>query len=214
MVRSVARRGDPLPVRAVDGGEDLAGMAVVRRLDLLARPGVPLPHRPVRRSRHQARAVRAERGATDLARVPPAGGQQRAGGRVPQARRPILAARGEPRAVRAEGARPDAVVVAVANGRLLPGGRVKHRDPPAACRPVRHASRVPSGLTTTVDGLCPFSGMATRQRTCPASSSKSKAVSSTHAATRRPRRVWATLTRAPAFGAERHVSCARRPPGP
>ena len=98
-----ARRGDPLPVRAVRGGDDLAGMAVVRRFDLPARRGVPLAHRPVRRGRHEARAVRAEGDAEDLARVPPARGEQRAGGRVPQARRPVLAGRGEPRAVRAEG---------------------------------------------------------------------------------------------------------------
>ena len=130
------RRGDPLPVWAVGGGEDLARMAVVGRFDLPAGRGVPLPCRPVRRGRYQARAVRAERGADDLAGVPPAGRQQRAGGRVPKARRPVFAARDEPRAVRAEGVGPDAVAVAVADRRLLAGRRVEHQQPnPLAVRP-------------------------------------------------------------------------------
>ncbi len=140
----------------------------------------------------------------DLARVPPASGQQRAGGRVPQPRRPILAARGEARAVRAEGVSPDAVAVAVANRRLLAGSRVKHRDLPPRRPPAR--ARQPCAVRAHDDGsgLTLGPGLSTRQRTCPASSSKSKAVSSTHAATRRPRRVWATLTLTPAFGADRH----------
>src|SRR5262249_22537884 len=79
--------------------------------------------------RRPGTAVRAESGAEDLARVPPAGGQERAGGRVPHACRSILADRGEPRAVRAESEIPDGVVVDIANGRLLPGCCVKHRDP-------------------------------------------------------------------------------------
>jgi hypothetical protein len=85
------RRGDPLPVRAVHGCGNLAGMAVVSRFDLPARRGVPLAHCSVRRGRHEARAVRAERGAGDLARAPPAGGEQCAGGWVPQARYAIFA---------------------------------------------------------------------------------------------------------------------------
>src|SRR5262249_39560822 len=84
---------------------------------------------PVRRRRHEARAVRAERGAEDLARVPPALGEQRAGARFPQANRPVLAARGEARAVRAEGNGPDVALVALADRRSFAGGRVEHRAP-------------------------------------------------------------------------------------
>ena len=55
---------------------------------------------------------------------------------------------------------------------------------------VRQASRAPSGLTTTAAGSnALFAGVATRQRSCPASSSTSKEALSAHAATRRPRRV-------------------------
>ena len=142
--------------------------------------------------------------------MPPAGGQQRAGGRVPQARRPVLAARGEPRAVRAEGEGPD----------VRRGGR---RRPPSACRTSRRTPRAASArrpASGTPAACRPGSrrrghgpvavGTSTRQRTWPASSSRSKAVSSTHAATRSPRRVCATLTRPPALGADRH--CPGSPP--
>src|SRR5262249_49383873 len=64
-----------------------------------------------------------------LARVPLAGGQQLAGGRVPQARRLVLAGRDEPRAVRAEGQTPDAPGVAFADRRSLAGLRVEHGEP-------------------------------------------------------------------------------------
>src|SRR6516165_11915120 len=111
-------------------------MAVVRRFDLLVRPGLPLAHRPVRRGRHEPRAVRAERGAEDLALVPPTRGEQLAGGRVPHARRPILAGGGETRAVGAEGPGPDVVAVAVADRRSLARLRVEHPDPqPLAVKP-------------------------------------------------------------------------------
>ena len=86
-----ARRGDPLAVGAVDGGGNLAGMAVVRRFDLPAGRNVPLANRPVCRRGYETRAVRAERGAQDLARVPPARGEQCAGGRIPQTRHIIFA---------------------------------------------------------------------------------------------------------------------------
>jgi hypothetical protein len=111
----LAGGSDPLPVRAVDSSADLGEMSVVRWLELLAIPGVPLPDGPVCRGRHEARAVRAERGADDLARVPPAGGQHRAGGRVPQPCRPILATGGESGAVGTEDDCPDGVVVAITN---------------------------------------------------------------------------------------------------
>ena len=42
-----ARRGDPSPVRTVHGCGHVAGVAVVRRLDLAARRDGPLAHRPV-----------------------------------------------------------------------------------------------------------------------------------------------------------------------
>src|SRR5262249_16654442 len=99
-------------------------MAGVKRVGLTSRPCGPPPPRPVRRGRHQARAVRVESGANDLARVAPAGGQQRAVSRVPQTRRLILTARGEPCAVPAEGESPDDVVVALAKSRLLSGSGV------------------------------------------------------------------------------------------
>src|SRR5262249_13352056 len=85
---------------------------------------------PVRRGRHQARAVRAERDAEDLADMPPARGQQRAGGRVPHARRPVFAGPGEARAVRAEGGSPDAIAVALPFGHRLAGSRIEHRKLP------------------------------------------------------------------------------------
>ena len=135
--------------------------------------------------------------------MPPAGGEQRAGGRVPQARRPVFAGRGEPRAVRAEGERPDAVAVAVADRRLLAGSRVEHREPhPLAVRP---GARQPRAVRAHDDGTgLVGSGTSTRQRTRPASSSRSKAVSPTHAATRSPRRVCVTVDMRPALGADRH----------
>ena len=125
--------------------------------------------------------------------MPPARGQQRAGGRVPQARRLVFAARGEPRAVRAEGESPDAVAVAVADRRLLAGSRVEHREPrPLAVRPW---ARQPRAVRADGDGRGSFAlGTSTRQRTRPASSSRSKAVFPTHATTRSPRRVCVTLT--------------------
>ena len=168
-------------------------MAVVGRFDLPAGRGVPLPCRPVGRGRHQARAVRAERGADDLAGVPPAGRQQCAGGRVPKARRPVLAARDEPRAVRAEGVGPDAAAVAVADRRLLAGRRVEHQQPnPLAVRP---DARQPRAVRAHGNGPRPLRpGTATRQRTWPVSPSRSKAVLPTHAATLSPRRVCATVT--------------------
>ncbi len=111
-------------------------MTVVGRFDLPSGRGVPLSCRPVRRGRYQARAVRAERSANDLAGVSQAGRHERAGGRVPKARRPVFAARDEARAVRAEGVGPDAVAVAVADRRLLAGRRVEHQQPnPFAVRP-------------------------------------------------------------------------------
>ena len=168
MVRSVPAEATHCPSGLYAGGDDLAGMAVVRRFDLLARRGVPLAHRPVRRGRHQARAVRAERDAEDLARVPPARGQQCAGGRVPHARRPVLAARGQPRAVRAEGVRPDVARVAFANRRLLPGSRVKHADAEtsSSVMPV-HDQPCAVRAHDDTDRNSPARGQSTRQRTRP-----------------------------------------------
>src|SRR5579871_5785559 len=104
-------------------------MAVVRRPDLAAGRDIPLPHRPVRGGRYQARSVRTEGGPNDFAGVPLASGQQRAGRRVPNARPPVLAARDEPLAIWAEGVRPDCLAVAIADRRLAAGSRIEHEQP-------------------------------------------------------------------------------------
>ena len=164
-------------------------MTVVWRFDFLAGPGVPLPHRPVRRGGDQARAVRSGNRrlrpySCDLRRWPAACRWLR-----PTLCCPIDAARGDPRSVRAEREGLDSIAVSAANCRLLAGNCVEHHD--RRCRPWTH-SRVPSGLTLTGAGS---SSRGHTAKDMPRSSSKSKAEAPTHAATRRPRRVWVTAKR-------------------
>ena len=120
------------------------------------------------------------------------------------ARRPILAARGEPRAVRAEGESPDGVAVAVANGRLLPGSRVKHRDAAFGCRPSDTPAVCRPGSRRRVRATSSFSGVATRQSTCPASSSRSKAVFADPRGDPKAAAGLGDADMTPVFGADRH----------
>ena len=63
-------------------------MTIVGRLDFPARRGIPLADGPIRRGRHEAPAIRAERDAEYLARVPSPLDDHRAGGSIPQTCRP------------------------------------------------------------------------------------------------------------------------------
>src|SRR5262249_11545483 len=126
----VARRGDPLPVRAVHRRQDLANMAVVWRVGPPAPPRGPPAPPPPPGGAFPARALRAGSGAWGPSRGPPARSQERAGGRVPQLRRLVLAGRGKLLSVRAEGERPDVVAMGLAFGHQLAGSRIEHRQSP------------------------------------------------------------------------------------
>ena len=166
-------RRDPLPVRAVRRCNSFPRVVIVRRLNLVARQGVPLAHRPVRRGCHKAGAVRTERHAQNFTGVSAALGDHRSSGGIPYACHVVFFGGNDPRAVRTEGNVPDGISPCERRSRAV------WFPEPASCSVMNTlcasthaaANRDPSGLTATREGSV-SGGPCRRIRTCPCSSSR------------------------------------------